>query len=35
MGLNTVLAVGRPATRRFDCVTEDPIVDGADDAWVF
>ena len=35
VGLNAILAVGRPATRRFDSVAEDPIVDWANDAWVF
>ena len=35
MGLNAFLAVSRPATRRFDSVAEDPIIDRANDAWVF
>ena len=34
MRLNAILTVSRPATRRLDRVPEDPMVDGADDAWV-
>jgi hypothetical protein len=35
VSLNAILAVRRPATRSFDGVPEDLMVDGADDAWVF
>jgi hypothetical protein len=35
MGLDAILAVSCPATRSFDGVPEDLIVDKADDAWIF
>ena len=34
MGLDAILAVGRPTTWSFDGVSEDLIVNRADDAWV-
>ena len=34
MRLDTILTVSRPATRRLDRIPEDPMVYGADDAWV-